>query len=118
MSNRLRDLWSEVKQIKGRSRKSACTIDGVNGDQDIADLFSDKYNTLYNSVPFDNYYCFVLDLLLQNTRCSGYVITPTDVSIAVDHLKSAKGDGFEGLCSDHFINGTKRLYVFLSIIFT
>ena len=46
------------------------------------------------------------------------MITPTDVRIAVDHLKSGKGDGFEGLCSDHFINGTKRLYVFLSIIFT
>ena len=59
-----------------------------------------------------------IDHILQNTRCSGYVITPTDVRIAVDHLKSGKGDGFDGLCYDHFINGTKRLYVFLSIIFT
>ena len=40
--------------MNGRSRKSACPIDGVNGDKDIADLFSDKYNKLYNSVPFDN----------------------------------------------------------------
>ena len=53
ISNRSRDLWSEVKRMKGRSRKSACTIDGVNGDKDIADIFSEKYNTLYNSVPFD-----------------------------------------------------------------
>ena len=60
-----------------------------------------------------------IDHRLQNTKCSGYVITPTDVSIAVDHLKSGKGDGFERLSSDHFINGTKkRLYKFLSIIFT
>ena len=112
ISNRSRELWSEVKRMKARSRKSACTIDGVNGDKDIAD----KYNTLYNSVPFDNY-----DMLrirstiyhrLQITRCSGYVITPTDVSIAVDHLKSGNGDVFEGLYSDHFIDGTKRLYVF------
>ena len=66
--------------------------------------------------------CFVLDQLLiidyKILRCSGYVITPIDVRIAVDHLKSGKWDGFEGLCSDHFINGTKRLYVFLSLIFT
>ena len=40
------------------------------------------------------------------------MITSTDVSIAVDHLKSGKGDVFGGLCSDHFINGTQRLYVF------
>ena len=64
ISNRSRDLWSEVKRMKGRSRKSACTIDGVNGGKDIADLFSDKYNILYDSVPFDNDKILVLDLLL------------------------------------------------------
>ena len=26
----------------------------MNGDKDIADIFPDKYNTQYNSVPFDN----------------------------------------------------------------
>ena len=36
-SNRPRDVWFEVKQMKGRSSKSGCSIDGVNGD--IADLF-------------------------------------------------------------------------------
>ena len=85
----------------------------MNGDKDIADLFSDKYNTLYNSVPFDNDdNRSTIDHRLQNTRCPGYVITPTDVRIVVGHLKSGKGDGFEGFCSDHFINETKRLYVF------
>ena len=44
---------------------SSINIDGVNGDKDIDDLFSDKYNRLYNSVPFDNddmqkdYMCFI-----------------------------------------------------------
>ena len=48
ISNRSRDVWSEVERMKGRSRKSACIIDGVNGDKDIADLFSDdsKRHTL------------------------------------------------------------------------
>ena len=50
-----RDSWSEIKQMKGQSRISACSIDGVHGVKDSADLFSDKYNnTLCNSVPFDN----------------------------------------------------------------
>ena len=57
--------------------------------------------------------CFVLDpLWIINTGCSGYVITPADVRIAVTYLKSGKSDGFEGLCSDYFINGTNRLYMF------
>ena len=100
ISNRSRDLWSEVKRMKGRSRKSACTVDGVNSDKDIADLFSDKYNILYNSVLFDSDGMFrnrsTIDHRLQNTRCSGYVITLTDVSIAVDRLKSGKGVSLKG----------------------
>ena len=59
--------------------------------------------------------CFVLDLLLirdyKNTRCS-------DVRIAVDHLKSGKGDGFEGLCSDHFINGTKKVICVFYLLYS
>ena len=30
-----------------------CTIDGNNDSTSIADMFSDKYDTLYNSVPYD-----------------------------------------------------------------
>ena len=37
---------------------------------------------------------------------------------AVTHLKLGKSDGSEGLFSDHFINGTRKLHVFLSILFT
>ena len=59
----------------------------------------------------------IIDHIFQDIRCSGYVINLADVRIAVDHL-NGKGDGFEGLYADHFINGSKRLYVILSIIFT
>ena len=47
-----------------------------------------------------------IDHILQNTGCSGFVITTVDVRIAVAHLESGKGDGVEWLCSDHFIKGT------------
>ena len=84
----------------------------MNVDKDIADLFSDKYKTLYNYVPFDNDDMLRIrsniDHRLQNTKCSGYMITPADVSIAFDHLTSGKGDGFEGLCSHHFINNNNK----------
>ena len=52
--------------MKGRSSKSPFSIDGVN---DITDLFYDKYNTLYKSVPFDNgdmfYIRSTIDHILQ-----------------------------------------------------
>ena len=37
---------------------------------------------------------------------------------AIDHLKSGKSDGSEGIFSDHFINSTHRFYVILSILLT
>ena len=46
-----------------------------------------------------------------------YIVTVQDVMNAVTHLKIGKSDGSEGLFSD-FINGTRNLYVFLSILFT
>ena len=49
-----RDLWKEVKRIKGRGNIVAASIYGLNDENDIAELFSKKYSELYNSVPFDD----------------------------------------------------------------
>ena len=40
--------------MKCRSSNSPCSIEGVNGDNDIAYNNSDNFNTLYDYVPFDN----------------------------------------------------------------
>ena len=83
----------------------------MNDEIGIADIFSVKYNTLYNSVPFhnDDILCIrsTIDHRWQNTGCSGYGVMVADV-----HLKSGKVNGSEGLYSDNSIKGTKRLYVF------
>ena len=39
-------------------------------------------------------------------------------ALIIAHLKSGKSDGSEGLFSDHFIHGTHRFYVILSILYT
>ena len=49
--NRLRDELCKVKRMSERSSKSAFFIDGENN---IVEQFSDKYNPLYNDVPFYN----------------------------------------------------------------
>ena len=42
-----------VNKLWCSSNLIPCTIDGNNGSTSIADMFSDKYDTLYNSVPYD-----------------------------------------------------------------
>ena len=55
---------------------------------------------------------------ILNSSCSDYIITVTDVINAIAHLKSGKSDGSEGLFFDHFVHGTHRFYVILSMLFT
>ena len=52
--NRSRDMWSEVKKANGK-RSSPPNIDGVSDPKDIADLFRNKYEKLYNCNPPDKY---------------------------------------------------------------
>ena len=119
-SNCTRDLWKEVRKIKGRNNQCSNVVDQCSSDSDIANIFYNKYNDLYNSVPYD---CNVMTNILHevNSRiCQDSLITHTimveDVTAAVNKLKHGKTDGMEGMCSDHIINGPQVLLVYLSFI--
>ena len=122
LSNSSTDIWREVKKIKPKISMMSSTVDGNDDCESIANIFSDKYSMLYNSVPYDTEEMKRIEseVLSRVQRCSdnNYCITVQDVMNAVTHLKIGKSDGSEGLFSDYFINGTRRLYVFLSILFT
>ena len=53
LKNNSKDFWKEVHKIRGNAKMLINSVDGVQG-QDIADLFADKYDILYNSVSYDN----------------------------------------------------------------
>ena len=48
-----RDFSGEVKRLRGRSACNPTTINNVEGDKGIAELFPNKYKNLYNSIPYD-----------------------------------------------------------------
>ena len=51
--NNSRDLWSENRKVRNTTKTVFTCIDGVTGDINIAELFSNKYNELYNSVRYE-----------------------------------------------------------------
>ena len=118
MSNNSRDLWFEIRKVKGRNSKISSNVDGSCDSKEITELFSEKYKHLYNSVPYN-----IADMnAIESTifkrlhNCENvkyYVISHSDVINAVSHLKKGKSDGFEGLFSDHFLH---RFFVILSIL--
>ena len=48
LSDGSRGVWSEVRKIKGKKWKMACSMNGCNDNDDIANIFSDKQIELYN----------------------------------------------------------------------
>ena len=108
--------------MKPKISMMSSTVDGNDDCESIAYMFSDKYSMLYNSVLYDTEEMKRIESevlsRVQRGSNNNYCITVQDVVNAVTDLKLGKSDGSEGLFSDHFINGTRKLYVFLSILFT
>ena len=116
--NRYRDLWAEVRKIKGRNKFLPSSIDGHGDDREIAQLFQDKYKQLYNSVPYDaeEMRSIELEIDRQVNASAVYVICVDDLVKGIQSLKMGKSGGEEGMSSDHIIRGPKILYVLLTLV--
>ena len=125
------NLWQEVKRIKGKGNRIPKVVDGKSDEKDIAELFAQKFNVLYNSVGYNKDSMDVImndvnshirkcvnedDGVCNNNDCLG-LIDANDIKAALRKVKSNKHDGYLGLYSDHIINGTDQLYILLASLF-
>ncbi len=90
------------------------------GHEEISQLFSNKYEQFYNSVPyqsnlFEKNKGKLSDTVLNENYVS-YCVSVDGVVNAVKLLTSGKSGGEEDLNSDHLINVPHRLIVILSQI--
>ena len=129
--NNSRQLWTEVYKIRNKNSTISNSIDDVSGDVDIANLFSNKYSVLYNSVAFEK---SALDNLLESNEndvvqhCVNkddpvlfthtHYITVEQVKYAIHKLKPGKSDCIDGIVSDNFKNGTDLLFTLISLLFS
>ncbi len=119
--NNSRDLFSEVRKMNAGKRSQPVSVDGKAENNDICQIFSDKFDKLYNNVPYDaDIFQKIKDKINQrllNKNCCNFNVTVQDVVKAVQHLKLGKSGGEESLYSDHLINAPHRLLVILCHIF-
>jgi len=124
-----RDFWQEVKKIKGRNSTVSSIVDNCCDPKSIAETFGLKYSELYNSVPScNNELQTIMEKVSRKcdescTNIDGnekpkhfHSISASDVIQAIEHLKSDKSDGNDGLYSNHFIMGTQKLKIHLAFI--
>jgi len=127
LSNKQRDFWTEIKKIrKCKNNTHPCKLDGVEGDDNIANRFADIYSDLYNSVGYSTCDMESLEGRINEIICNDcrtctenetHTIAQSDVIKAVGKLKKGKHDGYIGLSTDHLCHGTGPLYNHLANLY-
>ena len=125
----INEFWENIRKINSKKNKYPLNVDGVTGENNIANLFVDKFSKLYNSVSFNDrdMVCLQRDInnsLLQPCTCANcdndlcQQISPVEVAEARSTLKLGKSDGNLILSSEHFIHASFNLNILLSILFS
>ena len=85
-------------------------VDGISGDENLAELWASKLKTLLNTNTNNYSCCDFSQLINENVSVStlselSVTVTPVDVSRALKNLKSGKKDN-DNLSSDHLRHAT------------
>ena len=110
-------FWIELKKINPSHRISTLKIDNAVGKVEIAELLAEKYKYLYNSVPTMESELYEINSTIKNHITNvdvNVAITPHIIETRTKRLKRGKDDGNHGFKSDHIINGSKKLFLYLS----
>ena len=129
MSNkRSVDFWNEIKKIKGTHKAIPGMVSGAQTEEKISQIFSRKYDCLYNSVSYDE-----TDMSLMHDESFKSVSSHHDsgpdciynrgvsvnlVEQAMAKIKFGKTDANNGCSSNHFNNGTEKLNVYMTLLLT
>ena len=101
-------------------------VDGATGTEAVTGVFREKYKKLYNSVSFDSESMTLMkaqiDELIDKDCCDTnnhhkHTIFTADVEQALSSLKRNKNDGNVGHNTNHIINGSHKLLVYISLLF-
>ena len=121
LEDKSRNFWDEVRKVSRNADNIPNLVDDVAGDEQISELFREKYESLYNSVSYDNDEMTTMIAEIEKSiakqNCDLERITPKDISYGLKHVKPNKSDGCGMLYTDHFVNGTHLLFTLLSFMY-
>ncbi len=92
-----RDFWKEQRKMDGNSKQIPAHVDGETEPKDIAQVFSEKYQKLYNSVLSDMDEVKAIKekkrIDLQGYHSDEHVITVNEMNEAILMLQDDRSDG-------------------------
>ena len=120
------NFWREVKRFRNNSKTTTTKVDNADDPQAIADLFYGKFKTVYTSVPYDQADLQDINATINDLLDKDYRVFENgdDKCLSVDNIiklvhkiKAGKHDGNNGPTSDCIINGSHRLFIYLSLLY-
>ena len=120
-----RNFWSEIKKKSRTVAMNPISVDNVEGNDEIGDLFRDKYDNLYNSVAYMEGEMSELKAVVTEQATSScmtgqcyccHSISTTEVVKAVKKLKRGKSGGNDAPSSDFFIDGSRELHIHVAVL--
>ena len=117
-NHEINDFWKDIrKHSKSKSALFNC-IDGVTGENAIADLWRDHYESLLNDSTHHDEKADVLQSF--NNMCShaGMYVTMSEVLEVVKDLPNRKSSGLDGLNGESLKFSDPLMCLLLSICYT
>ena len=110
-------FWKEIKKLKGNCTVLASTIDGVTGENNIANKWKTHFSTLFNSSQDTSRKDKVIDSITNHCDREFVRITGDEIKKSIKQAKSNKSCGRDGLYSEHYKYANERIYVLLALLY-
>ena len=125
--------WKSARVLCKNNFNRTNVVDDVNGDIQIANLFKDKYERLFNSVQCSKEESELMKTQIDSEVVNVYnttktcessncvhchLISSTNVSTAVSKFKTGKVHDNSMIYSNNFILGTELLFQYLGLLYT
>ena len=120
-NNNDRVLWDEVRKMSKSSHELPSMMDGIAGTEEIANIFGNKYKTLYNLVGYNpqnmkNLENKIESLIKGHCEKPSKTLSVQEVKNGIEKLKLGKKEE-NGLFSNHLVHGSDRLIVIITLLF-
>ena len=115
VSKDTKGFWKEVRQMSGSQVPRPSMIEGVCGEDKIAELWGQHFQELFNSVPSS------MDGLIDDDDVGGnepVCISVEEVGEAIRELSGGKACGADGISVEHLKHAAGRLKPLLSLCLT
>ena len=108
-------FWKDVKKLTNCRPTLPKTVDGVSGENNIAELWRKHYHNIFNSVFPKNFDPTVLKNLKYHTSCA---VSKSEVSECIKKLSTGKAPDMDNLTAEHLKNCNSRVHLIISMCFS